>query len=379
MRNIAGRNMDMSDFSVEEAKALLDDLAAIAEPAFKEFATTGYIAKFLRENAIPLDQIFDTGCFGTIDCGADKTIALRADIDALPANPEGTVFKHLCGHHAHTSMLLLALKRLMRERDKLKVNIRYIFQPAEELGGGALYMMKKGCLAGCSEIYGQHVDPHQRLGEILLKPGEFMAGATMFDIHFTGKSTHAAYPHTGDDVLMAATDYINLCQKIITRFKNPVKKAVLSFGLVNGGQAHNILAEKLLIKGTYRYFDAEVKALIEEKMATIAEAIKLIYGVDVQISATDGTLPLHNDAGLTKQLTDIFRNTDFVVNTELDPMMGGEDFSYYLEQCPGVFIKTGVAGMAGHPPLHNKDFFVPTEAVLLGAKFWTEFVNGQNS
>jgi hippurate hydrolase len=205
-----------------------------------------------------------------------------------------------------------------------------------------------------------------------------MAGAAMFDLHFTGNSTHAAYPHTGDDLVMAAMDYINLCQKIISRFKNPIKKAVLSFSQISGGQAHNILPEELLIKGTYRYFDTEVKTLIEGKMAAIAEAIKLIYGVDVHISATDGAVPLHNHAGLTKKLTEIFRGSDFRVNTDLDPMMGSEDFSYYLQRCPGVFVRIGIAGASGHPPLHNKNFFVPVEAVVLGAEFWTRLVRSQH-
>jgi len=235
--------MKKFDFYQPEAQQLLEDLGRIAEPSFKEFETTKYIVNFLRENKVPLDQVFETGCFGTIDCGAEKTIALRADIDALPTNPEGTEFKHLCGHHSHTAMLLLALKYLIQHQDELKVNIRYIFQPAEEMGSGALFMMKEGCLKGCAEVYGIHVDAHQRLGEMLLKPGEFMAGAVMFEIKFSGNSTHAAYPHTGDDVLVAATDYVSLCQKIITRFKNPIKKAVLSFSQISGGQAFNILAE----------------------------------------------------------------------------------------------------------------------------------------
>ena len=196
----------------------------------------------------------------------------------------------------------------------------------------------------------------------------------MFEIKFTGNSTHAAYPHTGDDVLVAATDYVNLCQKIITRFKNPIKKAVLSFGQISGGQAFNILAEELSMKGTYRYFDTEVKELIEQKMGAIGDAIKLIYGVDVAISAVEGTVPLHNNPGLTKKLTEIFSGQEIHVNTELDPMMGGEDFSFYLNECPGVFVKLGVAGESGHPPLHNKDFFVPADAVLVGTMFWVELV-----
>ena len=362
------------DFYEQEACLLLEDLGRIAEPSFKEFKTTKYILNFLQQNNIPVDKSFETGCFGTLNCGAEKTIALRADIDALPTNPEGTEFKHLCGHHSHTSMLLLALKYLVQHQDQLKVNIRYIFQPAEELGSGALFMMREGCLEGCEEVYGIHVDAHQKLGDVLLKPGEFMAGAVMFDIKFTGNSTHAAYPHTGDDVLVAATDYVNLCQKIITRFKNPIKKAVLSFGQISGGQAFNILTEELLMKGTYRYFDAEVKELIEQKMRVIGDAIKLIYGVDVTISAVEGTVPLHNNPRLTDKLIEIFSGQELQVNTKLDPMMGGEDFSFYLDECPGVFVKLGIAGESGHPPLHNKDFFVPADAVLLGTMFWVELV-----
>lgn len=369
--------METSVVNSQEAVLLLEDLGQIAEPSFKEFETTRYIVNFLQQNNIPLDKIFETGCFGTIDCGAEKTIALRADIDALPTNPEGTKFKHLCGHHSHTSMLLLALKYLVQHQDQLKVNIRYIFQPAEELGSGALFMMREGCLEGCEEVYGIHVDAHQKLGDVLLKPGEFMAGAVMFEIKFSGNSTHAAYPHTGDDVLVAATDYVNLCQKIITRFKNPIKKAVLSFGQISGGQAFNILAEELTIKGTYRYFDAEVKELIEQKMRAIGDAIKLIYGVDVAISEVEGTIPLHNDPRLTQRLKEIFSSSSLQVNTELDPMMGGEDFSFYLRECAGAFIKLGVAGKTGHPPLHNKDFFVPVDAVLLGTMFWVELVTNQ--
>ncbi|MCD6582028.1 MAG: amidohydrolase [Desulfuromusa sp.] len=364
--------MKKFDFYQQEAQQLLEDLGRIAEPSFKEFETTKYIVNFLRQNNIPIDKIFETGCFGTIDCGAEKTIALRADIDALPTNSEGTEFKHLCGHHSHTSMLLLALKYLVQHQDELKVNIRYIFQPAEEIGLGALFMLKNDCLDGCSEVYGIHVDAHQKIGEILLKSGGLMAGTAMFDINFKGNSTHAAYPHTGDDVVMAATDYINFCQKIISRFKNPIKTAVLSFSQINGGLAHNILPEELLLKGTYRYFDTEVRELIRQKMFTVADAIKLIYGIDVAISFSRGALPVLNHPVLVQKLTEIFTGTDLRVNSDLDPIMGAEDFSYYQKDCPGVFIKLGVAGESGHPPLHNKNFFVPVEAVLLGTMFWVE-------
>ena len=357
-------------FSQEEAETLLDRLAENAEPAFREFKTTEFICDFLCQNNISIDKVLETGCFGTIDCGAEKTIALRADIDALPANAEGTQFKHLCGHHAHTAALLLALKYLQQHRDQLQVNIRYIFQPAEEIAQGAQFILKHGCLEGCSEVYGIHVDPDQRLGEIVLKPGELMAGAKMFDITLNGQSTHAAYPHTGDDIIVAATDYINLCQKIITRFKNPVEKAVLSFGQMNGGQASNILPEKLSIKGTYRYFDEDVRILIEGKMEDIARAIELIYGIEVDVSFIEGTIPLINHSELVAKLKAIFSVTDFTIVSDHEPTMGGEDFPYFFAACPGAFINLGIAGSEVHPPLHNKDFTVPAAAVQRGAQFW---------
>ena len=204
-----------------------------------------------------------------------------------------------------------------------------------------------------------------------------MAGAVLFDLTFRGRSTHAAYPHTGDDVLAASSDYMNLCQKIISRFKNPVQKAVLSFAQIRGGQACNILPEQLTISGTYRYFDDEVKELIEQKMVDIGVAIKLIYGVEVDITMAKGMEPLLNHRGLTKRLIEIFSETELQVNTELEPTMGGEDFPFYFDQCPGVFINLGVAKGPEHPPLHNKNFYVPVEAVLFGVGFWVELTTHQ--
>jgi amidohydrolase len=366
-----------SIFSELEAQTLLDELSRIAEPAFHEFETTRYIVAYLQKNGIHPESVLKTGCFGTIDCGAEKTIAFRADIDALPTDLNMTEFRHLCGHHAHTAMLLLALKYLNQHKEQLRVNVRYLFQPAEEQGRGALFMLENNCLEGCDEVYGLHVDPQRKIGEILLKPGELMAGAALFDLTFRGRSTHAAYPHTGDDVVAAAGDYMNLCQKIISRFKDPVQKAVLSFAQINGGQACNILPEEIAISGTYRYFDSEVKELIENKMTDIGAAIKLIYGVDVHLSIAKGMPPLLNHRGLTQRLIEIFSATEFQLATEHEPTMGGEDFPFYFDCCPGVFVNLGIADGSGHPPLHNKDFYVPAAAVAPGMTFWVELATHQ--
>lgn len=363
------KNFD--DFK-QQAGRLIEDLGQLAEPAFKEVKTTHYITDYLNENGIAIDRICTTGCYGTIDCGAEKTIALRADIDALPVNSEGTEFKHLCGHHAHITMLLLALKHLAQHKSELKTNIRYIFQPAEEIVRGAEYMIGEGCLDNCSEIYGMHVDPRQKPGEILLKAGELMAGVMTFDLAFKGSDTHAAFPHTGSDVLMAATDYTNLCQKIISRFRDPLKKAVLSFTQINGGQTYNVLPENCQVKGTLRYFDSEIRTLAKSKLLAIAAAIKLIYDIDVDVAFTHGVDPLHNDSKAIDKLMDIFKPSGLNINTGMDPMMGGEDFACYLQKLPGAFIHLGIAEADNHPPLHNNQFYVPLEPVLVGTALWVE-------
>jgi len=360
-----------------QAEKLLSDLGRIAEPAFKEVKTTRYIVDYLNANAIPIDHICTTGCFGTIECGAKKTIALRADIDALPVNTEGSEFKHLCGHHAHTTMLLLALKHLVQNKSELKTNIRYIFQPAEEIVRGATFMINEGCLDNCSEVYGIHVDPRKNIGELLLKPGEMMAGVMTFDLIFRGSGTHAAFPHTGNDVLMAATDYTNLCQKIISRFKDPIKKAVLSFCQLSGGQTYNVLPDTCRIKGTLRYFDKSIEELAKEKMQAIADAIQLIYDVAIECNFTHGVDPLINNNAAVAKLVDIFKRSGFEVSTVMDPMMGGEDFACYLQKCPGAFVNLGIATDGKHPPLHNSDFYVPVGAMILGIQFWVELVTNR--
>ena len=367
----------MENFIIDksEVAVLLKTLSELAEPSFKEYDTTKFIIEFLKDSGIPIDKKFPTGCFGTINIGAEKTIALRADIDALPLNEEKTSFAHLCGHHAHTASLLYALKLLNKNREKLKTNVRYIFQPAEETGEGALFMLKENVMENVDEIYALHGDPNTPIGVVGVKSGELMAGASLFKFTFSGKGTHAAFPHKGNDIVVALSDFINLCQKIISRMKNPVEEGLISFCKINGGTAPNILPSKMELEGTIRFFNIEMKNFIIDSMSKAAKSIENFYNIGIDYNFSKGTLPLKNSSKLIEKLIPILEKTGLTIKKDYEKMMGSEDFSYFLEKAPGVYLKAGIAKDKNHPALHQNDFFVPIEAVINFVKIFLAIVS----
>ena len=348
----------------------LKDIENLAEESFKEFKTTQYICEYLEKNGIKNFTNCNPGVYGTIDANKDKTIAIRADIDALPLDKDKKSFKHMCGHHAHTAILLEFLKLANENRKNIKYNIRFIFQPAEEIGKGARYLIEKGAIDGVGEIYALHVEPLLNLGEIGLKKGYLLAGAKFFDLEIFGNSTHAALPHKGIDIFVAFSEFVSKIQAIVSRFKDPVKSAVFSIGKVEAGYAHNIIPDKIKVSGTFRFFEDEVKKLLEKKLLDALESLKLFYGIDYNLNFLTGTIPLINDEKVVDKLIKIFKNSDFKVIEDIYPMMGSEDFAFFLENVPGVFIRFGIKEGESHPPLHNKEFYVPEKAVDLGVKLW---------
>ncbi len=350
--------------------SLLKNLEELAEESFKEVKTTEFICKYLVDCGIKNFINCNPGVIGTIDINKDKTIALRADIDALPLDKDKIEFKHMCGHHAHTAILLKFLDYANQNRENLKYNIRFIFQPAEEIGKGAKYLINKGCLKGVDEIYAIHVEPVLKLGEVGLKKGYLLAGAKFFDLEINGKSTHAALPHNGMDVFVVFSELLNKIQTIISRFKDPVKSAVFSIGKVEAGYAHNIIPDKIKISGTFRFFEDEISNLLEKKFIDALESLKSFYGINYELNYLTGTVPLKNDERLVGSLIESFKNSEFKVVTNIYPMMGSEDFAFYLQKVPGVFIRFGIRVGDYHPPLHNRNFYVSEKVVELGVKLW---------
>jgi amidohydrolase len=349
-------------------------LESLAEPAFKEFKTTEFIKNYLEKNGITDFKTFDTGLFGTLDFGAKKTIGIRADIDALPTNKENTEFKHLCGHHLHSSALLLTLSKIIKKSDKPKVNIRYIFQPAEEIVQGAPFLIEKGVLENLSEIYGMHVEPELDLGTFSIKKNEVMAGARHFDIEFFGSATHAAYPHLGTDLVVAAADFITKAQSIISRKINPTEKAVISFGKIEGGTVGNILPDKLRIEGTYRFFNEKINKKLVDNLNNLLKSIEIFYSIKTNFVIHDGPPPLINNEKLVDKLYEKLKNIKTKLVDDDRISMGGEDFAFYLLDVPGCFLRLGIKNTPEIIPLHSKNLVVPEKALEYAIDVWENLI-----
>lgn len=358
------------------AKKVLDDLALLAEPSFKEFKTTKYIVDFLRERGIEPSHIFETGCYGTLDFGAKHTIAVRADMDALPTNHEKTEYKHLCGHHQNVSALLLMLDYVQKSSSKPNVNIRYIFQPAEEIVSGAKYMIERGCLDGVDCIFGAHAESEIAMGKIAIKSGECMAGSHHVGISFSGKATHAAMPHLGNDTISAAADFIKGSHSIVARLKDPTQPGLISFGSIHGGSADNIIPESVELKGTFRYFQLDIREKIIDGLNKLAQSIEALYGTKVVIDIKDGTYPVINDSELASFVSALVdeKGLERIPFNKLT--LGGEDFSEYLKIVKGLFVWVGANEHGNHPPLHRGDFYVPIPTLCASANMWINLVYG---
>jgi amidohydrolase len=362
-------------YQIDEIKMNNDlaELAKRAEPSKKEFETSKYIKSRLTQMGLKYTEVYETGMFGTLDVGAEKTIAIRADMDGLPLDEAKTEYRHLCGHNANMTTVLTILETITKIKDKLNVNVRYVFQPAEELVSGAVELIKAGCMEGVSEIYATHTTPDVDLGLAALVEGGTMAGSNHFDVNIKGMSTHAAMPHMGTDTVTAACEYVMSCQTILTRKKSPILDGLISFGAFNGGAAANILPEEVELKGTFRHFDKSVKDLIEYNMKVRLKNIEDFYGVQGELVVYDGTPPVICDVGLVGRLRALCMEKDIPLG-QFEKSMGGEDFAFYLDHAPGAFIWQGVKQGESCPPLHNKAYSVPDGATLPAVRMLVEYI-----
>ncbi len=344
--------------------------------------TAPYVAGELEK--IGLEPRTGVGISGIVaEIGSDGPIvALRADMDALPILEENDVpYKslhpgrmHACGHDAHTAMLLGAASLLFRAHREhpLPGRVRLIFQPSEEAHkegrGGARRMIEDGVLEGVQAIFGQHVDPEVHVGDVATRPGPMMAAAESFCLRISGQVSHAAFPHQGLDAIAIASQVLNSLHQIVSRRLNPVRPAVITVGTINGGTKSNVLAGEVRMTGTIRTFDDETREKLIEEMHRSAEIARALGG-DYDLEILPGTVPLVNDPGL-------FSFTRSVISELLGPehfqeaplRMGGEDFSFFAREVPGVFMRLGVR-TPGAPvrPLHTPTFDLDERALPIGA------------
>ncbi len=347
--------------------------------------TSGKVADLLQ--GFGVDElhtgIAQTGLVAVINGrGPGPTIGLRADMDALPINERtGVAYAsqtpgrmHACGHDGHTAMLLGAAKYLSETRN-FDGKAVLIFQPAEEGGAGGKAMVDEGVMDrfGVEQVFGIHNMPGQAAGSIALRPGPLMAASDKFEIVIEGKGGHAAWPQNTIDPVMISAQLIMALHTIVSRDVDPIRSAVLSVTMLQGGEAFNIIPRSMKLTGTVRSLNEEVRDLVEEQLRTVTKGIVEAFGATADINYHRG-YPVTENAeeqaayatGVAEQVAGPDR-----VDGNVDPKMGGEDFSYMLRARPGAYAFLG-NGDSGE--LHSDTYNFNDEIIPVGVSYLVKLV-----
>lgn len=356
------------------------ELHKIPELDFELPKTVAYVTSLLDEMGLTYKTgVGKSGIVVDIEGkNKDITIALRADMDALPilecGNKEysSTISGHMhaCGHDVHTAILLGVAKTISENRDSLPCNVRLLFQPAEETTGGALPMIEDGCLEGVDTIFGLHVDPTIECGVIGIKYGAYCASSTDVIIEVEGKSCHGAYPSQGIDAIVATCGIVTNLQSVISRNIDSRDSAVLSFGKIIGGEKENIVAQNVRVSGTLRTLSPEIKNKVKERVKEMVEFTAKGYRATGKVTYRDSYTALINH----DEYIDIVKENgkellgDSGIYVKTLANMGVEDFAYFVEKVPGAFFNLGVGNKKKGitAPLHNDKFDIDEDSLKIG-------------
>lgn len=388
---------DFLDRARSHAERLVEirrTLHANPELAFEEFETSALVAKTLTELGIETRTgVAKTGVVGLLRGdkanGDSKCVALRGDMDALPIQEEtGLPFAsrnpgkmHACGHDSHTTMALGAAMILAEVRDELPGTVKFLLQPSEEkLPGGASVMIADGALDDpkVDAIFGQHVAPMVPAGACGFVPGNMFASADEVYITIRGRGGHAAAPHLAIDPIVAASELVVALQKIISRSIDPFRPGVFTVGSIHGGSATNIIPDEVKIEATLRAMDEQWRQAMHRKIEEIIKGVCLGNGTEYGLDIRVGYPALYNDPEITlfaKESACEILGSKAVFDAP--PMMGAEDFAYYLEKTPGTFwwIGAGTAEQGCLGNLHNPKFFIQESILPIGSALmaWTAY------
>ncbi len=349
------------------------------ELSFKEKKTAQYIVNFYNELGIDVEaNVGGNGVVARVKGGKPgKTVALRADFDALPIQDEKDVpykstvpgVMHACGHDGHTATLLQLAKALHELHEDLTGEYVFIHQHAEELTpGGAISMIEAGCLDGVDAIFGTHLWSQTDAGTIEYAVGPTMAAADMFEITIQGAGGHGANPHQTKDAIVIGSQLVTNLQQIVARRVDPIDSAVLSIGAFIADNAFNVIADTATLRGTVRTFTPETRDLMEREIRRVLEGTALANNCTINIDYTRGYPAVVNheeETHFLKSVAEDVLGEAYVLETA--PHMGGEDFAYYLEKVPGTFFFTGARPEDDYPH-HHPRFDIEESAMLTAAK-----------
>lgn len=379
--------MSKIDFKTQ-AESLKDELIARRrdfhmhpELGFEEFRTAGIVAEELNRLGLEVQTgVGQTGVVGILEGSKDgPTILVRADMDALPVHEENTFEfasttpgkMHACGHDGHTAIALGVAKLLSQQRDQIAGRVKFVFQPAEEIIGGAKAMVADGVLENPRPdvTLALHLWNGMPIGKLGVADGPVMAGGSIFTLKITGKGGHGALPHEAIDPVICAAQVINALQSIVSRNINALDSAVVSVTKMQAGTAFNIIPEEVVLQGTVRTFKLEVRDMVARRMREISEGICQALGCRADFEIQHGVLPVVNNAEVGGRIRPVF--SEMVGANGLDMnerTMGSEDAGLFMDDIPGLYFFLGAAvpnreAYYGH---HHPRFDFDENALPLG-------------
>ena len=358
------------------------------ETAFEEYNTSDFIAQKLKSFGLVTHRgLGKTGVVATLKVGtSDKKIALRADMDALDMQEHGDLeYKskydgkmHGCGHDGHMAMLLGAAKYLSQTKN-FDGTVYFIFQPAEEIKGGAKKMIDDGLFEKfpADSVWGMHNFHGFDIGEFAIKTGAMMASFDTFEIEIIGVGCHAGMPHLGKDPIVGSAQVINALQTIVSRNSDPLDAVVVSITQIQGGSTWNVIPKSVTLRGTFRCLKKETQKQTKETITKIVTATTQALGLEVNIEFNPQNLAYPvtiNSDNETKIAQEVAINLagEKNVNINFPPSMGAEDFSIMLEKKPGCYIWVGNGAIKNDCVLHNSQYDFNDEALIWGISYWVD-------
>lgn len=350
------------------------------ELSFQEYETAKYIANFYENLGIPYQtNVGGNGVIATLKGGQPgKTIALRADFDALPIQEENAVaykskvdgIMHACGHDGHTATLLVLAKVMQTYQDDLPGTVVFVHQHAEEYApGGAKSIVESGALDHVDAVFGTHLWATTPLGVVQTAKDVLMAGADRFEITIQGHGGHGAYPHETKDAIVIGAQIVTALQQITSRRIDPLETAVVTVGQFQAGDAFNIIADQARLTGTVRYLKTAIQEQVITEMEKMVDGICKANGATYDLNYVKDYPPLANHVEEATLILEASQNIkDIHSREEIRPVMGGEDFAYYIKQKPGAYFFTGAQKEDNPYPHHHPKFDIDERAMPIAAK-----------
>jgi len=377
---------EMKDWLVETRRTLHMN----PELGFEEVETSRLIAGYLEKFGLQVKTgMAKTGVIGLLKGGQPgKTVAIRADMDALPmeeANPVPYRSKvkgkmHACGHDAHVTILLGVARLFSSMGNPVRGNIKWIFQPAEEGGGGGRVLTEEGVLENpkVDAIFGAHLFPDLKIGRVGIHEKEGLAATDRFVIKMIGRGAHGAYPHLSRDPITAVGHLITQINTIVSRSISPLDSAVITIGKVSGGTAFNIIPDEAEILGTVRSLTPKVREELKSRMEQVTQGVAKSFGMDHGFDFQYGYPALVNDPEMSHLVATACTKGIGKENVEfIRPSMGGEDFAYYLEKVPGSFFRLGCRNEAKGivNPFHSSRFDIDEDVLPFGVEIFARIID----